>query len=385
MLVLLLVFITSFLLVLYGTPPLIKVAILKRLFDEPGGRKIHKRIVPTIGGIIIFSATLFSFSLWFNVDFNKDNLETMNKDVQDFKLIVATLLILFFIGLKDDIIGTSPIKKLIAHVIVGLMLVLIGNIRITGLHGIFGVYAIPEWAGIFLSLFTYVVVVNGFNLIDGVDGLASGVGFIASSSMGAWFIYAGDYSMACLAFALAGSLFGFLIFNFAPAKIFMGDSGSLSIGLIISILSIKLIEYPISDLSGVTLYLSKPVFAIASLIYPLMDTLRIFIIRAVRGQSPFSADKNHLHHRIMDCGLGHKGTVVIIYFFSLGAILVSLLCYKLYNLTSLSLGILIVYCALSVGILEVVYRIKNKDKKQSKWDQGLIIEVEDELDKKNVE
>lgn len=191
--------------------------------------------------------------------------------------------------------------------------------------------------------------------------------------------------MACLAFALAGSLFGFLIFNFAPAKIFMGDSGSLSIGLIISILSIKLIEYPISDLSGVTLYLSKPVFAIASLIYPLMDTLRIFIIRAVRGQSPFSADKNHLHHRIMDCGLGHKGTVVIIYFFSLGAILVSLLCYKLYNLTSLSLGILIVYCALSVGILEVVYRIKNKNKKQSKWDQGLIIEVEDELDKKNVE
>jgi UDP-GlcNAc:undecaprenyl-phosphate GlcNAc-1-phosphate transferase len=188
MLVLLLVFLTSFLLVLYGTPSLIKVAILKRLFDEPGGRKIHKRIIPTIGGIIIFSATLFSFSLWFSIDANQKDFEKINRDVQDFKLIVATLLILFFIGVKDDIIGTSPIKKLVAHVIVGLMLVLIGNIRITGLHGIFGVYNIPEWAGIFLSLFTYVVVVNGFNLIDGVDGLASGVGFFSCSAMGTRFV-----------------------------------------------------------------------------------------------------------------------------------------------------------------------------------------------------
>ncbi|MFN5181631.1 MAG: glycosyltransferase family 4 protein [Bacteroidota bacterium] len=380
MLVLILVFITSFMLVLYGTPALIKVAILKRLFDEPGGRKIHKRIIPTIGGIIIFSATLFSFSLWFNIDIDKGDFEKINRGVQDFKLIVATMLILFFIGVKDDIIGTSPIKKLIAHVVVGLMLVLIGNIRITGLHGIFGVYNIPEWAGIFLSLFTYVVVVNGFNLIDGVDGLASGVGLIACSTMGAWFIFAGDYIMACLAFALAGSLTGFLIFNFAPAKIFMGDSGSLCIGLIVSILSIKLIEYPEQNLSGVTLYLSKPVFAMATLIYPLVDTLRIFIIRAMRGQSPFSADKNHLHHRIMDCGLGHKGTVIIIYFFSLGAITVSLLCYKLYNMNSIALGILIGYSAFCMLVLELIYRKKNKNKiiSQKKWHEQITLSVDED-------
>ena len=184
------------------------------------------------------------------------------------------------------------------------------SIRITSLHGIFGIEVIPEWASIFLSLFTYVVVVNGFNLIDGVDGLAAGVGFISSSAMGTWFIFANDYVLACLAFSLAGSLIGFLIFNFSPAKIFMGDSGSLTIGLLLCILSIKLIEYPPSQLNGNILYLSKPVFAIAAIFYPLADTLRIFTIRAFSGQSPFSADKNHLHHRILACGFSHVKTAI---------------------------------------------------------------------------
>jgi UDP-N-acetylmuramyl pentapeptide phosphotransferase/UDP-N-acetylglucosamine-1-phosphate transferase len=345
-------------LVLYCTPPLIKVAILKRLFDEPGGRKIHKRVVPTIGGIIIFAATLFSFSLWFSVDALNENMELVKQNIHEFKLIIATLLILFFVGVKDDIIGTSPIKKLIAHVLVGLILVQIGGIRITSLHGIFGIEEIPEWASIFLSLFTYVVVVNGFNLIDGVDGLAAGVGFISSSAMGTWFIFANDYVMACLAFSLAGSLLGFMIFNFSPAKIFMGDSGSLTIGLILCVLSIKLIEYPPSQLKGSILYISKPVYAIAALIYPLADTLRIFLIRAVSGQSPFSADNNHLHHRIIECGFNHAKTVILIYLFSAVAIVISLVSFPLRNYPGISLIDLITYALLCALGLEITYRIR---------------------------
>ncbi len=363
MLVLILVFFTAFLVVLYCTPPLIKVAILKRLFDEPGGRKIHKRIVPTIGGIIIFAATLFSFALWFSIDGYEENVPAIKKYIQEFKLIVATSLILFFVGVKDDIIGTSPIKKLVAHVIVGLILVQIGGIRITSLHGIFDVEQIPEWASIFLSLFTYSVVVNGFNLIDGVDGLAAGVGLIAASSMGAWFVMAQDYVLASLAFSLAGALLGFLVFNFTPAKIFMGDSGSLTIGLIICILAIKLIEYPAENLKGVTLYISKPVFAISALIYPLADTLRIFIIRAAKGNSPFSADRNHMHHRIIDCGMGHGGTVMIIYMFNIGAIGVSLLSVYLVN-NSVGLFMLVAYTLLCALILDMTYRAKKRKQKQ---------------------
>ncbi len=329
MALLILVFITAFSVVLYSTPSLIKVAVLKRLIDLPTeDRKVHKRAVPTIGGIIIYAATLFSFSLWYNID-DLHEYEQIYESIKEFKIIVATSLVLFFVGVKDDIIGTSPVKKLFANILVGLILVLMGDIRITGLHGIFGVNEIPYWGSVFLSLFTYIVVVNAMNLIDGLDGLAAGVGFIAASVFGTWFIFANEYTLASMSFALAGSLAGFLVFNFSPAKIFMGDSGSLIIGMFICVLSIKLIEYPLSRIDGFWIRISNPVFVIAALTYPLTDTLRIFIIRAAKGHSPFAADKNHLHHRLLGCGFSHAKTVIIIYCYSFLTVCVSLLSYFL--------------------------------------------------------
>ncbi|MGL5889480.1 MAG: glycosyltransferase family 4 protein [Bacteroidia bacterium] len=310
---LILAFLTSFFVVLLVTPSLIKVAFLKRLFDEPGeARKLHKRVVPTIGGIIIFAATVFAIAMWFPVGLNP--YESLIRGVKDFQYIVATLLMLFFVGIKDDIVGTAPIKKLAAHIIVGMILVLMAEIRIRSLHGLFGIYDIPLWASIFLSMFTYIVVVNAFNLIDGVDGLASGVGLIASVAFGTIFMFGGDMVMALLSFALAGSLAAFLFFNFSPAKIFMGDSGSLSIGLIMSILAIKLVEFvPVEESPALIFELVSPVTVLAILVYPLTDTLRIFIYRAIKGLSPFSADRNHLHHLLIDSGFSHKTTVISIY------------------------------------------------------------------------
>jgi len=308
--ILLLVFVTSFIVVLLATPALIKVANIKRLFDEPGDkRKLHKVSIPSIGGIIIFAGTLFSYSLWFPTEF-QGGQHLINSD---FKYIVATLLILFFIGIKDDITGTAAVKKLTGHIVVGLILVTMADIRLTSLHGIFSVRELPLWASIFLSLFTYIVIVNSFNLIDGVDGLAAGIGLITCLSFGMWFYIAGELTYASLAFALGGSLLSFLIFNFSPAKIFMGDSGALIIGLIIAILAIKLIEFPKSHLPASLQGISKPVFAIAVLIYPLFDTLRIFINRTVKGQSPFAPDNKHLHHRLLKIGLSQKQTVLTLY------------------------------------------------------------------------
>ena len=336
MAVLILVFLTAFIVVLYSTPALIKVAVLKRLIDVPSeDRKIHKGSVPTIGGIIIYAGTLFAYSLWYNIDDMRYN-ENIYESVTEFKLIVATSLILFFVGVKDDIIGTAPVKKLFAHIVVALILVLMGNIRIASLDGIFGVYDIPYWGSVFISIFTYVVVVNSINLIDGIDGLAAGVGLITSTAFGVWFIYANDFPYAALSFALGGSLLGFLIFNFQPAKIFMGDSGSLVIGVFVCILAIKMIEFPIQKLDSFWVNVSKPVFAIAALIYPLLDTLRVFITRALKGQSPFNADRNHLHHKLIDCGFSHVKTVLIIYSFSIITIGASLLTYY-FNQPTLSL------------------------------------------------
>lgn len=315
---------TAFVIALLSTPSLIKVAYLKRLVDEPGEeRKLHFRRIPTIGGIIIFAGTLFSYLLWFPfsemADFN-----SMARALKDFQYIGATMIILFFIGIKDDIIGTAPVKKLIGHLIVAFILVIMGDIRITSMHGILGVNELPEWASIFLSVLTYTVIVNGINLIDGVDGLAGGVGVIACSAMGGWFIAAGGPEHAVLAFAMSGSLLGFLVYNFSPAKIFMGDSGSLTIGLVLSILAIKLIEFPVEEIPNSMLSISKPVFAMAALAYPLTDTLRIFIYRVSRGMSPFAADKNHIHHRLMALGYGHVRTVLLIYASSIFVLLLSI-------------------------------------------------------------
>ncbi len=311
-----LVFLTSFFVTLLSSPSLIKVAILKRLFDEPGDeRKLHTRRVPTIGGVMIFASTLFAFALWFPIN-TIHEYPSLLKAVDDFKFLTATILILFFVGIKDDIIGTAPVKKLVAHVIVGMILVMMAEVKLTGFHGIFGLSELPIWGSVFLSLFTYIVVVNAFNLIDGVDGLAGGVGLIATSAFGTWFLLAGDMVLATLAFSLAGSLLAFLIFNFSPAKIFMGDSGSLTIGLIICFLAMKLVEFDASDIKNLTSEISKPVFALAVLVYPLYDTLRVFIYRSLKGLSPFSADRNHIHHRLLDLGLNHRQTVVSIYMYN---------------------------------------------------------------------
>lgn len=354
---LILVFITSFLVVLYATPSLIRVAILKRLFDAPSEeRKVHKRAVPTIGGIIIFAGTIFSFALWYKVD-GLIYYDKIFQSVNEFKLIVATSLVLFFVGVKDDIIGTAPMIKLFAHILVALILVLMGDIRITSMHGIFGVEDIPQWGSVFISIFTYVVVINAFNLIDGVDGLAAGVGFIAACAFGTWFIFAGNYPYAALAFSLAGALLGFLIFNFSPAKIFMGDSGSLVIGMFVCVLAIKMIEYPTGELDNFWVHVSKPVFAIAALAYPLLDTLRVFTIRAVKGQSPFAADRNHVHHKLLDCKFSHAKTVIVIYVFSVLAILTAVFTYYLHYPT---LGLLSVIGVCGIFLFMVINLNKRK-------------------------
>lgn len=361
---LVLVFMTAFIVVLYSTPALIKVAVLKRLIDTPGEeRKIHKRSVPTIGGIIIYAGTLFAYALWYNIE-NAEFFDRIFQSVTEFKLIIATSLILFFVGVKDDIIGTAPVKKLFAHIVVALILVLMGDIRITGLHGIFGVYEIPDWGSVFLSIFTYVVVVNAFNLIDGVDGLAAGIGFISCCAFGVWFIFADEFPYAALSFALAGALAGFLIFNFSPARIFMGDSGSLVIGMFICVLAIKMIEYPIQKLDAFWVHVSKPVYAISALAYPLMDTLRVFIIRAVKGQSPFVADRNHIHHKLLDCRFNHRKTVIIIYIFSVLTIGASILTYY-FSVPTYSLVTVVASGGLFLSIVMSMNRKKAKGRAQS--------------------
>lgn len=311
---LVLVFLTAFGVVLLAMPSLIKVAKLKHLVDEPSeARKMHSRSIPTIGGIMIFSAFIFSCFLWYP-DHNGNAIEELSQ----FNYLMATLILLFFVGVKDDIIGMSPVKKLLAHLMVGFILVVMGDIRISSFQGLLGMdIELPEYASYLISIFAYIVIVNAINLVDGIDGLASGVGLIAAAAFGGWFAYLGELHWALVSFSLCGALLGFLIFNFNPARIFMGDSGSLIIGAVLSVLAIKLIESPIEKLPEDFQHVSTPILAMAILAYPLLDTLRVFAIRTAKGKSPLSADKNHLHHKLMERTPSHKKTVITIYIFTL--------------------------------------------------------------------
>ncbi|MFT4755798.1 MAG: UDP-GlcNAc:undecaprenyl-phosphate GlcNAc-1-phosphate transferase [Vicingaceae bacterium] len=296
----------SFFIVLLSTPSFIKVAQLKHLFDDPNeSRKLHTKSIPSMGGVMIFAGTLFSFMICYP-----------SEDIGYVKFLIPSILVMFFIGIKDDIIGTAAAKKLLGHLLVAFIMTLMADIRITSLYGIFEIREIPEWASIALTVFTYVVVINAFNLIDGVDGLAGGVGCIASVSFGIWFLLAGSMVDAIIAFALAGALLGFLRFNFYPANIFMGDSGSLTVGLIVCVLAIQVIEFDFSRVPEEMKHISKPIFAMAVLSYPLIDTFRVFTIRIAKGLSPFTADSNHIHHRLLNLGLNQAQAVGIIYLFN---------------------------------------------------------------------
>lgn len=321
MTLLVLAFFTSFMVVLLGTPSLIKVAKLKHLVDEPSEeRKLHSRSVPTIAGVMIFSAFLFSICIWFPTK-AISSLQAIN----DFKYLIAILVLLFFVGVKDDIIGTAPIYKLVSHIIVGFILVMMGDIRIESMHGLFGVSdPFPEEASVFISLFVYIVIVNAVNLIDGVDGLAGGIGFLACVTFGIWFQLSGVSYLAIISFSLAGALGGFLIFNYSPARIFMGDSGSLTVGAILTYLSIRLIETPSLSVPQIFENVNTAVLAMAILAYPLIDTLRVFTIRAKNGISPFAADKNHIHHRLLSFGYNHRQTTLILYLYTVIVILIAL-------------------------------------------------------------
>ncbi len=308
----LLVVISSFLIVLFGMPTLIKVAKMKHLVDEPEDpRKIHHRSIPTVGGIMIFIALFFNVYFWMSLG-ETPPTETF----QSGSILAACCVLIFFMGLKDDIIGMSAAKKLLVHLVVGFLLVTIGGFRIHSFGGLFGVEALPEALSMVFSLFVYVVVVNAMNLIDGIDGLVGGYSVIAMSAFGLWLMSTGQPTNALVAFTMAGSMAGFLVFNFAPARIFLGDCGSLLLGLVAYTMATQVINTPQGAIPESWGQLSKPILAMSILAYPLIDTLRVFFLRAARGISPFNPDRNHLHHRLMVRHRSHARTAVSVYTFT---------------------------------------------------------------------
>lgn len=303
-------FFTSLIICFVAIPSIIALAKIKHLMDIPEGRKSHIISTPTLGGVAIFGGVIFSLTFW-----------ASQKDIVELQYIIAAIMVLFFIGIKDDLFNLVAHKKLAGQLLASVLLVHWANIRITSFYGLFGIHDLTLPLSYALTIFTIIVITNSFNLIDGIDCLAGLVGIITATSFSTWFSLVGSTQYAILAACLVGSLTGFLWYNRSPAKIFMGDTGSMIVGIVLSILSIKFIEMNrIMEVHDPYKVLSVPVITIGILIIPLFDTLRVFSIRILQGKSPLAADRNHIHHMLLDLGFSHMKSSFILAAFNLAMI-----------------------------------------------------------------
>lgn len=294
-------FITAFLLVFLAIPSIINIAKVKHLYDVPDHRKSHDEVVPTLGGVAIFAGVIFSIILWTPFDV-----------FGDLQYILCSFIIIFLIGAKDDILPMSPYRKLLGQIFACFILVFKAQVRLTSLYGIFGVYTMPEIASILLSMFTILVIINAFNLIDGINGLTGSLATLISITLGTWFFLVDRTDLAIIAFSLAGATIAFLRYNITPARIFMGDTGSMLIGLISAILVIEFIEIHAEIQGSPYAFRAVPAVAVGILILPLFDTLRVFVVRIFKGKSPLHPDRSHIHHLLLDAGLSHMQATTVL-------------------------------------------------------------------------
>jgi UDP-GlcNAc:undecaprenyl-phosphate/decaprenyl-phosphate GlcNAc-1-phosphate transferase len=294
-------------------PVIITISRLKNLMDIPGNRSSHDRKTPTLGGVAIFASILIGYFVTQGFWPSKEGGAIIN-------LTIVAIVILFFLGVKDDILVLSPAKKMVLQVASSALVIVGSDLRIGNLFGIFGIYEIPYWVSTFLTIFIFIALINAMNLIDGIDGLAGGIGLIASFIFGIWFFLNKYYALSFLSASVCGGLIGFLRFNFSKTKkIFMGDTGSLILGFLLTIFAIKYINLnqEVDEAGNALAYGSAPVIAVVVLIVPIFDTLRVFLVRILNKKSPFEGDRNHLHHILVDLGFTHFKASTMLCFITL--------------------------------------------------------------------
>lgn len=294
-------FFLSLVISLLAIPSIIRICEKRLLLDSPTERKGHGRDVPTLGGVALFLAFITAITLFADASV-----------YASLQYVMGAATIIVFIGIKDDLVDMRAAPKFIYQTIAALILIFGAGVRLKSLYGLFGIFIVPDYVSVGLSLIAILGIVNAFNLIDGLDGLAASIGLLSVFCFGSWFFMQGDMQHATICAAMGGALLGFLRFNHSPAKIFMGDTGSLLLGFICAILAISFIET--NRINGAVL--SSPAVAIAFLFVPLFDTLRVFAMRIAKGKSPFAGDKTHLHHELQRLGLSHTQVVLVLVTFN---------------------------------------------------------------------
>ena len=315
----------TFLISLFLIKFVIEYSKKHKLLDEPNERSSHKTSTPTMGGVGIVIG-MFITNIIANIFFH----------FQFSWYIVISYLALMIIGIWDDMSNLKPTHKLLVEILIAILMFYEG-VFINDMHGYFGLYILPGWLSIAINIFLIVGVVNAFNLIDGIDGLAGGLGLINSIVFGILFYAKGDFQFAMLSFVLAGGLIGFLYFNFHPAKIFMGDTGSLVLGFMMVVFSIRIFNFHevVIFHKAVQTILIVP----ALLLIPIYDMCRLFIERILNGKHPFYADRNHIHHLLLKHGMCPKKASLILWIINIKLILLACIMYFI----NIYLGLIILF------------------------------------------
>lgn len=342
----LLCFISAFVVTLISIPPIISLINRYRLFDMPSDRKLHAAPVPTMGGIAILAGMIMSLLLWF--PFNGRPAEIC---------FFFSVLVLFGLGILDDLKDLSARYKFVIQAGLASLIALSG-IRVTSFEGLFGLYELPLSAQYTFTILAITGITNAFNLIDGIDGLAGGIGFMSLTTLGLFLTISGDNNTALIAFALAGGLLAFLYFNFNPAKIFMGDTGSLLLGFVTAVLCIRLMQ--VNNMTALPVLPHAPLFVLGIVLIPVFDTLRVFTVRIWKGKSPFEADKTHIHHLLTNQGFSHGFAAKLICFLH-GFVLIEVYWLR-WMKPEFTLAALVAFMLLSTLLLKrlgVIFRIKH--------------------------
>jgi len=339
-------FLLSMILVFWVHPYVVRIATSRGLTDNPDARKLQQRPVPVLGGVAVFFGIMVGAGVT-SMFFNSHALFTS----------IVAITVMMYIGVLDDMLGLTPILRLILEFLFIAFVAWMDQVNINDLHGVFGIGMLPVYLSAPLCIIAGLGIINAINMIDGVDGLASGFCIMACAVFGFAFWMSYDGTMAVLAALTAGSLIPFFFHNVfgKESKMFIGDAGSLMMGMIMTIFVMHILDHG-SRVSVNFTNMGVVAFVLSVLSVPVFDTLRVMTGRIVRGVSPFHADKSHLHHLFIEMGFSHVGTTVSVISIDFFTILCWLASYQLGASPTVQLLVVIGLGLLNTSVFYYVVR-----------------------------
>ena len=329
-------------------PKILLVSFRRRLFDPVDSRKIHQGIIPRLGGIAFMPSIFFTILLLvgLNTAFAQGELwRNIQTNITEISFTCCALLLLYITGIVDDMIGVRYKNKFVVQILCGILLVAAG-LALHNLGGVLGIQQLYRPLGFLLTILVVVFIVNAINLIDGIDGLASGLTIVAMSYFGVLFIEERQLAYAVLSFATVGTLLPFFYYNVfgnvnRGRKLFMGDTGSLTMGLILAFCGLRVAN----SVSLPTIGINTMVAAFAPLLVPCMDVVRVFFVRIRSGKNPFTPDKNHIHHKLLAIGVSARWAMITIVLISAFLTVMNVVLARWVNINILLVGDVLLYTA----------------------------------------